>query len=104
MIENTKDLSEFGFRELKEAGLLLTLYKSDKDKSELSEKISIEFNPNSGNVFLVDEDYNVAMEWNGELVNWLNCPECGYENYLPEYLKESINQCCKNYFKEFTNV
>ena len=53
-MNNTQDLSKFGFRELKEAGKLLTKYCDDS--SILGEGVAIEFNPNSGNVFLLDED------------------------------------------------
>ena len=57
-MSNTRDLSKFGFIELKEAGRLLTAYSDNSDI--LGDGVAIEFNPLSGNVFLVDNDYKKA--------------------------------------------
>lgn len=91
MSENTQDLSKFGFRELDIAADLLKAFanpskNSIADDLELSGGVQLEFNPNSGNVFLVDEDYNVAMlNDDNKLENWLNCGNCGYENWASEF-------------------
>lgn len=88
MSDNTQDFGLFGFRELEEASKLLHAMAENKwqKESELDGNIAIEFNPNSGNVFLADSNYNVAMlNDNDELENWVNCPNCGYENYLTEF-------------------
>lgn len=37
------------------------------------DNITIEFNPNSGNVFIVDDDYNVAMFNNDTLEQFYSC-------------------------------
>ena len=43
---NTRDLMDFGYRELDQAGDLLKALKSDKDKTEqLNNNVAIEFNP-----------------------------------------------------------
>lgn len=97
---NTQDLSKFGYRELDMAGNLLKLYKSDKDESRLQGSVNVEFNPESANVFLVDEDYNVAMEYDGKLVDFVVCPECGHEDFKPDFIGEYSKKCCQEYYKE----
>ena len=58
----TKDMSDFGYRELKLAGELLALYKSDKDLTKyLGNGVAVWFNKHSAMVFLCDEDYNTAV-------------------------------------------
>lgn len=103
MTENTRDLSQFGYRELKIAGELLTAYtdEDDKDKTTiLSTGVSIEFNPNSGNVFLVDEDYNVAM-MNGEfLEDWFTYPNCGHEGFKDDMKHGEDNSECQEYLNK----
>ena len=97
---NTQDLSQFGYRELDMAGDLLKLYKSNKDKSRLTGGVNVEFNPDSANVFLVDEYYNVAMEYDGELVDFVSCPDCGHEDYKPDFIGEYSSNCCDEYYNE----
>jgi len=97
---NTRDLSKFGYVELSEAAKLLVAYCDPQQHTDfLDEDIAIEFNPNSGSVFLVDQDYNVGM-MNGEnLEQWINCPECGTEGFLDEMIEEG-QDCCIEYLKE----
>ena len=59
---NTQNLADFGYRELKLSGELLSAYKTEKDKTELfGDQVRIEFNRSSDHVFLIDENYQVAM-------------------------------------------
>lgn len=95
---NTTDLSEFGYIELNEAAKLLTAY-CEQSPDYLEEKIHIEFNPESGCVFLTDEDYNVGMLNGNDLEQWLNCPECGNEGFKDEML-EDANPCCLEFLKD----
>lgn len=82
-MENTQDLSKFGLVELDEAGTLLKEYANNSSVLDGSE-VHVEFNPNSGNVFLVDEEYNVAMMNGDTLELWYSCPYCGHEGFLEE--------------------
>lgn len=96
MTENTRDLAQFGFREYGMAGELLLALADGKwasDEDEMGDGVVIEFNPNSGNVFLVDEDYKVAMLNNGKLENWLNCGNCGVEGFRSD---------CKDWKDDYT--
>ena len=90
MSENTRDLSKFGYREMDIAGDLLKAYSGGSYKiwegeNNLSDGVVVEFNPMSGNVFLVDEDCNVAM-FNGsdKLEMFLSCSNCGAEGFASE--------------------
>lgn len=70
----------FGYVELAEAGKLLTTFKTHHDKTELlGSNVAIEFNPSSGFVFLVDDEYHVAVMAGHELHDFYSCPECGNE-------------------------
>ena len=87
MTENTRDLSKFGFREYGLAGELLTALADNKfyeGNNFLTDGIALEFNPNSGEVFLVDEDCNVAMVNDGKLEQWLVCSDCGFEAFVSD--------------------
>ncbi len=87
---NTRDLSLFGYREMDMAGDLLKKYANGRfndweGENNLTDGVAVEFNPNSGNVFLVDNDYNVAMENdNAKLEMFLSCSYCGAEGFASE--------------------
>lgn len=100
-MSNTRDLSTFGFRELHLAGELLSAFKTDKDKTKFltNDGVSIEFNPNSGNVFLVDADCNVALMNEGNLEDWFTCPQCGHEGFLADITHKDSKEC-KRWVKE----
>ena len=64
------------------AGDLLKALKGEYDKTEyLGDGVRVEFNPMSANVFLIDEDYNVAMMNGDDLEDWFTCPYCGHEGF-----------------------
>ena len=92
----TADLSKFGSRELSEAGDLLKIY-AEGGVDFLDDGITINFNPNSGYVFLSDEDYNVGMLEEGKIKQWFNCGECGEEGFKEHFQEEGLDKCegCK---------
>jgi len=86
-MNNTEDLSKFGAREF---DILIDLIKAFRNGDWEGENIfgsgvTYQFNPNSGNVFLTDDDYNVAM-FNGDdkLEVYLYCGDCGKEGFPSE--------------------
>ena len=101
MTENTRDLSKFGLREIGIAAELLTKFATGRSswasaEDELSRDIAVEFNPNSGEVFLVDEDYQVAMvNDNRKLENWVTCFNCGREGFRSELPLDADGNCAK---------
>jgi hypothetical protein len=102
-MENTKDFSKFGFVEIKEAAQLLTEYVNTHNKLDLTEGISVEFNTRSGNVFLVDEDYNVAMLNDGDLEMFYSCPECGHEGFKEDFGFTQDKEACEGCTEIFNN-
>ncbi len=103
MANNTQDLSSFGCRELDMAGDLLKALKTEKDKTAyLSDGVKVEFNPNSGNVFLVDEGYNVAMMNDDMLEDWFTCPYCGHEGFKENMEHEPEDSDCTEYLESIS--
>lgn len=76
----TVDYSKFGYREIEIAGKLLALY-SEGGVNFLGDGLSVNFNMNSGYVFLSDRDYNVGVlnDSGTKIVQFYTCYECGYE-------------------------
>ncbi len=99
MTENTRDLSKFGFRKIGIAAELLTKYADGRRswaslEDDLDGGVTVEFNPNSGEVFLTDEDYRVAMlNSDGKLENWVYCSNCGQEGFRSELLLDEEGNC-----------
>ena len=58
------------------------------------------FNRDSGNVFLTNSDYQVAMLNGSKLKIWHICPNCGEEGFEEDM---TINECCEQYIKEFND-
>ena len=85
----TTDLTKFGYRELKMARDLLTGLLEKNDTRFLSDGVQIAFNTHSGNVFLTDEEYNVAMLTDdGVLEDWFTTPYEGHEGFLADLKDE----------------
>lgn len=107
-------LSTFGSRERFIAGELLIAWSNEEWTSpsdHLEDNVTLEFNPSSGYVFLVDEDYNVVMLNNdNKLENWLTCRDCDEEGFRSEVeftdeglcsdCNERINCCQDEYLLE----
>ena len=55
--------------------------------------ITFEWNPESDYIFLVDCRFKIAMERDGELHDWIICPECNEENW-PDILCKNGRKCC----------
>lgn len=100
-MDNTRDLMEFGVRELRLAAQLLSAFKSAKDLTfRLGTQVTLEFNPDSGFVFLVAPDFSVAMVNSlGYLEDWLRCPECQSEGFEGQ-LAAQDSPCCRAYVRE----
>jgi len=97
-MNNTQDLSEFGYIELDKAGTLLKAYADNPNVFDGSE-INVEFNPNSDKVFLIDEDYNVAMMNGDNLELWYSCPICGHEGFLEDMEHNENDERCQEYLE-----
>lgn len=88
MADNTRDLTEFGQKELHDAGKLLIALAESNETEYLGNGVAVEFNPDSGNVFLVDENYNVAMLTDdGKLEDWFVSPYEGEEGFYDDLVE-----------------
>ena len=93
METNTRDLSKFWKIELSEATKLLTAY-GNNEMTKLAKDyfwysgVCVEFNPDSWNVFLVDDDFNVLM-FNGDKLDlFLSTPYDWHEGFFDELMEE----------------
>jgi hypothetical protein len=85
----TEDLSKFGYRERVELERILHAWNENglPDGFEC-EQVRPAFNMNSGNVFLVNADYQTAMLNGDTLELWHFLPYSGQEGFLSDLLEE----------------
>ena len=85
----TEDLSKFGYRELDEAGKLLSAIKKGLPDDFDSDGIKVVFNTYSGNVFLTNSEYQVVMiDDEGNLYSFYSTPYEGREGSFEDLLEE----------------
>ena len=97
----TTDLSKFGYREIKKARNLLNEWvEHGLPKDFENEEVTIMMNMNSGNVFLTNSDFQVAMMNGDTLESFYSCPECGHEGFLDEMEHGEDNVECQEYLKQ----
>ena len=98
----TQNLSEFGFKELSEAGELLQAYGNNQNgiTHELFDNISLNFNTMSSCVFLADDNCNVAMMNGNDIELWYSCPYCGHEGFLEDMIHDPDDADCIDYMLE----
>ena len=99
MVKNpitTTDLTEFGSRERKElVKLLLAWNDQGLPEDFYNDEVTPMMNKMSGNVFLTNSDYQVAMMNGDKLESWYTCSNCGHEGFAEDcQLKdEGCNEC-----------
>lgn len=82
----TAKFKGWGYRELGMAAELLDTYSDHPVQWLDGDTLTVNFNLNSGIVFLSDEEYAVGVLEEGatkeknRIVQLFNCPQCGYEN------------------------
>lgn len=78
----TTDLSKFGYRERKLMQELLKAWdKQGLPEEFYDDQVTVMFNTHSGNVFLTNSDYQVAMMNGEKLEMFYTCPNCGNEGF-----------------------
>jgi hypothetical protein len=89
MSNNTQDLSKFGYRELAMGADLLRAILRDLPDDFEDDGITVEFNPNSGEVFLTNSGYQVAvLDKRGELESFYSTPYEGLEGTWAELVEQ----------------
>lgn len=99
----TTDLAQFGMREIIEANKLLTAWINNGLPNDFyHDSVTIMMNKNSGNVFLTNSDYQVAMESDGKLYSFYVTPynglEGSYEDLMEQY--EEMHEEDKEYMDQ----
>lgn len=96
----TTDLAEFGMREIEMARDLLNAWVEHGLPSDFNhDGVVVMMNKNSGNVFLTNNDYQVAMMDGDGLESFYSCPKCGFEGFFYDMDNES-KECCSEYVRE----
>lgn len=98
-MSNTQDLSKLGYREIDQLADLLKAYAKN-GCDFLNDEVKWEFNPMSDSLFLVDEDFNVAMLNDDKLEQWFNCPQCGHEGFKEDMKHNEDKPECKEYLTD----
>ena len=92
----TTDLSEFGYRELRELSKLINaMILNGLPNDFADDKVIAMMNKNSGIVFLTNDDYQVCLLEGDELVSFYTCPNCGHEGTKEDCQlnDEGCNEC-----------
>jgi len=85
----TENLADFGFREIKMLKDILTAWVENGLPSTFTEdSVRPAINRNSGYVFLVNEDYQVAMMNGDTLEEFYSLPYSGGEGFLSDLVEE----------------
>jgi hypothetical protein len=100
----TSDMSRFGSRERAMAEELLKAWRIQGLPDDFQDdEVVITMNTHSGNVFLTNSEFQVAMmngdlDDKGKLESFYSCPQCGNEGFAEE-IKDG-DACCKTYLRE----
>jgi len=104
----TENIADFGYRE---RDMLIELLQAWQDHG-LPENFSYDnvrpaFNMNSGNVFLVNDAWQVAMYSDGKIEEWHTLPYGGEEGFISDLLeldRESLHPDDLEYIDHFTKT
>lgn len=92
----TTNIADFGSRE---RGILVDLLIAwgKQGLPEVFEENGVHpmMNRNSGHVFLINSEYQVAMMNGSKLEIWLTCSNCGHEGFEEDftYYESGCNEC-----------
>lgn len=83
------------------AGNLLKAYASNGLEGFYHDEVRVMMmNKNSGNVFLTNSNYEVAMMNGDKLEMFYQCPECGHEGFKDELAHNRDIAECQEWLKE----
>ena len=97
----TTNLADFGYREIEMVEELLKAWREQGlPKDFYNSDVVPMMNQSSGNVFLTNEDFQVAMMNGDTLESFYSCPICGHEGFLEEMEHGEDNEECQEYLKQ----
>lgn len=87
----TENLADFGYREYEELKKILEAWFDGNGLPDDFDDSGVRpaFNRNSGYVFLTNDEYQVAIEVDGQLESFYTTPYEGYEGTFDELLEEA---------------
>lgn len=98
----TCDLSQLGYREIDILADMLKLYANGKTVNNIEYPISVSYNLDSDNAFIIDDNENqFLVNDNDKLEQWFNCWNCGKEGFEIEFThkdtrKTNCEQCLES--------
>jgi hypothetical protein len=96
----TTDLSQFGWRERQMAANLLLASCTQGFPDDFSDdEVTVMMNTSSGNVFLTNTNFEVAMMNGNKLESFYSCPECGHEGFR-EDMEHAGGEDCQRYLRD----
>jgi hypothetical protein len=99
----TTDLTKFGSRERRMAADLLRASCDQGFPDDFNDdEVVVMMNTHSGNVFLTNSDYQVAMMNGEKLESFYTCPECGHEGFKEDMAHGEDNEECQRYLKDIS--
>lgn len=100
-MSTTTDISKFGVRERSMLKDLLVAWNNQGLPADFNENEVVPmFNMDSGNVFLTNSDYQVAMMNGDDLESFYSCPNCGHEGFKKDMAHGEDDKDCKQYLKD----
>jgi hypothetical protein len=103
-MSTTIDLSKFGYREWEMLrDILDAMIKHGLPSDFENDGVHPMFNIDSGNVFLTNAEYQVAMMNDDKLESFYSCPYCGHEGFVEEMGKDNghgYGDECAEFVKE----
>jgi len=101
----TSDLSRFGSRERKMTEDLLRAWREQGLPEDFNEdEVTVAMNTNSGNVFLTNSEYEVAMMNGDKLESFYSCPICGHEGFLEDMEHGEDDEECQDYLRQIKDI
>lgn len=103
----TTNLADFGTREIRMAADLLSAYADGGLPDDFyNEDVTVMMNQNSGNVFLTNAEFQVAMMVDGKLESFYSSPYEGKEGFFDELLEEyaDMHEEDKEWFRDLAEA
>jgi len=98
-MSTTTNLADFGYREKRMAAELLNKMCDGIPDDFADDEVTIMMNTSSGNVFLTNADFQVAMMNGDKLESFYSCPECGHEGFKADMWHKGTAEC-RRYLRE----
>jgi len=98
----TTDLADFGFHDREELiQLLRAWHEKGLPEGFYEDEVRAMMDRNSGNVFLTNSEYQVAMMNGSKLEMWHNCGNCGHEGFEEDCQlnDDGCNECVDHKIK-----